>query len=496
MSANSPSVRSSLVFSFAERYGSLVITLLSTLVLSRILTPEEIGIYSVSIAAVGLAQTLRDFGISNFLIQAKNINDDIVRTALTLSAILSAILCLALLLSGPMLAEYYQQPGIQSVIKIVSINMLLIPLGSTLYALLRRELRFETIAKFNLLGALMGAMVSIGSAMLGAGFMSLAYGAVASVLVTTLGVAVKTGRKSLYKPSFTGWRELLHFGGYASTAAISGELNARIPDFTLAKSIGFNSVGIYGKAYSAVYLVTNTIFDSVGSVFLPSVAKALRAGEDAGALFHRALAYMTAIILPIYAMIYFLSGPMIHVLFGSQWSDAVPVASALAIAAGVYALGFGLEHVLIASGRIRRLLLLRVAMVIPTLAVFLTMPEHGLGLTALATAPLALIYLSVAYYLTSDAIHLNLRKLLRIGLHSSFVATLTSIPSAALGPLWDGSLISALVVLLFSGLLGGIAWITGLRVAKHALLNELSRVLTKARVPASWQSLLLGHLPP
>ena len=65
------SVRRALALSLVERYLTLAIALGSNMVLARLLTPDQIGVYSVSLAVIGLAQALRDFGVGSYLIQEK-----------------------------------------------------------------------------------------------------------------------------------------------------------------------------------------------------------------------------------------------------------------------------------------------------------------------------------------------------------------------------------------------------------------------------------------
>lgn len=494
MNPRSGSVRQSLAYSFIERYGSLLISLLSTTILSRILTPSEIGVYSVAVAAIGLAQTLRDFGISNYLIQARDIDDQTIRTAMTLSVMLSGGLGGILILLGAPLASYYEQPGIREIVYVVSLNMLLIPFGSTLLAMLRREMRFKEIARINLSASFIAATVSISLSIAGFGFMSLAYGAVAGVVVTTLGAMATNGCLHWFRPSLNRGRSIFQFGGYASLAAVVGEVNARIPEFTLAKTLNFEAVGMYGKAYSAVYLVTTTVFESVGSVFLPTVARALRTGEECSALYCQSLNYVTVIVLPVYAGIAILSSPMIHLLFGGQWASAAPLATALAISAAVYALGFGLEHILIASGHIRRLVFLRAVAIVPTLAVFLMVPKYGLESVAYATVPIALIYVVAAYIATTTALKLRAGQVLAIALRNSLISVAVVAPALAIGRQWNGSVVSAVLVLACSAIAGAVVWWVALRAIDHALLDEIDHVLKRVSfIPPNWRTILVGR---
>jgi len=64
--------RRSLIFSFLDRYGTAVLNLVGTLLLARLLSPRDFGIYSVAISVVALVAVVRDFGVGNFLLQARD----------------------------------------------------------------------------------------------------------------------------------------------------------------------------------------------------------------------------------------------------------------------------------------------------------------------------------------------------------------------------------------------------------------------------------------
>ncbi|MFQ5784611.1 MAG: oligosaccharide flippase family protein [Alphaproteobacteria bacterium] len=85
------SVRKSLVFSFVESYGRLLLNFAPAVILARLLTPAEIGIFSLSVAFIGLAHMLREFGVMNFLVQEKDLTEDKMRTAFTVAFLTGAV---------------------------------------------------------------------------------------------------------------------------------------------------------------------------------------------------------------------------------------------------------------------------------------------------------------------------------------------------------------------------------------------------------------------
>lgn len=89
MSAKNLSVRRSLFFSFAEKYTSFVFAVASIVIVSRLLTPKEIGVYSVAVGLTTLANTLRTFGVSSYLVQVTHLTEGIIRTSFTINLIIA-----------------------------------------------------------------------------------------------------------------------------------------------------------------------------------------------------------------------------------------------------------------------------------------------------------------------------------------------------------------------------------------------------------------------
>ena len=90
------SLRRSFLFAFSGRYASLALNFLATIILARLVTPEDIGIFSIAMAFVSVAHTLRDFGTSQYLIQAKELEQAHIRAALTVAASTAYLLVIAI----------------------------------------------------------------------------------------------------------------------------------------------------------------------------------------------------------------------------------------------------------------------------------------------------------------------------------------------------------------------------------------------------------------
>ena len=136
-----PVVRRSIAFAFAETYVMMVIQFVSSIVIARLLTPDEIGVFSVAVVAVSIAHTIREFGIVSYLIKEETLTDEKIRAASALSFATSWTLAVIIFASSFGLASFYRDPRLLHLLWVLALNFILIPFGSVVYAILRRRTR-------------------------------------------------------------------------------------------------------------------------------------------------------------------------------------------------------------------------------------------------------------------------------------------------------------------------------------------------------------------
>src|SRR6185437_13012588 len=136
------SVRKALSLTFVRSGVSFVLSAVALVLISRLLTPSEIGVFSVAAALVALAQMLRAFGIGEFIIQEKNLTPDLVRTAFTVNLIVACALAAILFGTSNLVGQFYGDPGAGRVTRVLSLVFVLMPFGAIPMAYMRREMQF------------------------------------------------------------------------------------------------------------------------------------------------------------------------------------------------------------------------------------------------------------------------------------------------------------------------------------------------------------------
>jgi O-antigen/teichoic acid export membrane protein len=351
-------VRRALLLSFVERYLMLVVALASNLLLARLLTPEQIGVFSVSLAVIGVAQAVRDFGVGNYLIQETELGPEKVATAFTISLAIGLTLFVLVALLAPTIAAWYGEPRMAVTLRIVSLNFLMMPFGTVCLSLLRRKMQFRLAMIANLVASVAGAVTSVLLAWLGVGENSLAWGGVVSQ-GGAAAIAWWLVRAELpLRVSWTRWREIARFGGMSSASGIITSVSMDANDLVVGKVLGFEPVAMLSRAQGLSYLVHRDLLGAVRNVALPALSKAHREGADLGAQFTRGVANLTVLAWICYGWLACFSLEAVSLLYGSQWLEAVPLVPVFCLAGALGAINVITPNLLIAVGAVRTMMVL------------------------------------------------------------------------------------------------------------------------------------------
>lgn len=475
------SVRRALVLSMSERYLLIILSLASNILLARLLTPEEIGLYSVAIALIGIAQVLREFGIGNYLIQVKTLTDDHIKTAFGFSLTIGASLFLIVYFAAPFAGSFYNDIRVVETIRISALNFLVLPFCSISLSLLRRDMQFKKLVLINLLATVIGFAVTISLAYRGFGANSMAIGALITNLATGVGTWIVRGSYRILLPSFVAWRELMSFGARSSATNIITSISMDINDLAVGRILGFEPVAYISKAQGLMNIFHRDIMSAIRNVAYPAFAKAHREGTDLEAQYVYSVGAITAVAWPFYAFTALHAEAILNIMFGPQWSQAAPLVPWFCIAGAVAAIYSLVIPLLTAAGRID--LATRIDLVTqPTRAVILVLGVivfQSMEAFSIIFFVITIFSLPYVYHIKSKFQPTPMRNLAQCLSKSMAVTTITLLAPIAV---WIATTLSPSIFKLLSDyeiskmlLLGATcipAWIAGVILSKHPISND------------------------
>lgn len=469
-------VRGALVWSFAERYASLIVNIGSTMALARLLTPQEIGIYSVCAAFVTIATVLRDFGISEYLIQEKQLTEEKLRAAYAGAIAIGWSVGLVAMLVRQPLAVYLKEPAVVEVIGILALNFAILPFASPAFALLNRNMEFRKIFIIQFSSSMVHAATGVFLAMHGFGFRSLAWASVANTSFQALLLLAMRPPGTLLLPGLSGLKHVFGYGSYFVTSRLIETFTRNAHEFIIARTFGLTSVGLFSRALGLLEMFYTNVTSAVLRVATPAFANQHREGGDLPRLYAQGTAMMTAIAWPFFGFVALMAPDIIRLLFGPQWDAAAPICTLLALAimpTYLYSLG---PNILNATGHVAKRLRINLVYSPVHLVVLLIASRFSLPVLAGSWIVSHLVALTLYVYYMRTLLGTTTRTLLGPSLKSALVAA----GSIAAQALVAEAAHRAHWPLLVSLLLTGAAGLAGLLVAAQALQHPLAQELMRA----------------
>ena len=475
-------VRRALAFSYAEKYGSFVLSLLSTMAISRLLGPAEIGVFSIGMALVSLVAVVREFGISTYLLQEAELNEQRIRAAFTLTVGLGVGLSLLVLLLSIPAGRFYGNADVTSVVAILALNFALTPFGGVAQALLTRDMHFGTLTWIRLSQSMILAAGSVALAAAGLGPQSLAWGAVMATLSNVVMSYLMRPHPIRLTFARADLRRVFAVGGPATAIGIIDDIDASLPELLLGRLQTVRDAGLFSRARGMSQMAHQLLARAAAPVFLAVFADRQRKGESLAPLYAKATACVTAIGWVALAMLAVLAEPVVRVLFGANWLAVVPLMRWLCLAAAIELLTSGAHHLLLACGAVRNLMR----------AKLVALPVQVIGLWA--GASLGVEWMAIAMVLSSSVksvlLALAVRRRLGIDLRAQLVPAIVSAPITAAA--FVGASVSLLMAaptsfagsvgLLLLGSALGLAFAAAvLATGPHPLKDEVALVLSRLR---------------
>ena len=479
------SLRRAFYISFGSSGGNFLLSFGSNIILSRLLLPSEIGIFSVAVAMIVIPQALREFGVGRYLIQEQDLTDDKIRTVFGVGLLLGWSLAALIFFSRGAMAEFYSEPRIEGIFALLSINFLLVPFGQSAGAILRREQNYSRLATISLGTSLISTCISIAFAWLGFGPMALVYGALANTGFSTVFLLLsKPGHISLL-PSLREWRSVCRFGGITSLATVIVQVGVQAPELLLGRFLGFTSVGLYSRGLGIARIVDDFLGNAMTWVTGAELAVLNRSARDLADLVLKTTDYILIIGWPILIFLSLKAEAIIWLLYGEAWLPAVPLAQALCLARGLHLIVTQASAVYEGTGAIN--LMLRNEIIVQIISV-------GLLFIGAQYSLLMVVWLRVLFGMVVVVVHFSVfRRYADIGMRRMFFAIWRSIAVAlgfggALGgmiALEPAGMLHSPLLLAGEAIIMGIIYLVLVVIIRHPIAAEL---LTTARtlLPKGW----------
>lgn len=321
------------VLTLISQGTQFVITSVSTVVLARLLTPADYGLVAMVTAITGLGQAFADLGLSEATIQRKDITHDQVSTLFWINVSIGmGLMFVTMALASP-LAWFYKEPRLKGIALLMSVTFLICGLRVQHAALLMRQMRFKSLAIRDIAAPAIAVPAAVTMALRGAGYWTL----VALPLMTNLVSMMISWFMVRWVPGLprrgADVGSMISFGGNVAASYVIFTVNRSADGVLIGRYWGAGALGLYSKAYNLLMLPVRQLSAPAGSVAVPAFSRLQDDSERFARYYLRAVNLIIWISAPIFGFLFVAAEPVIKLVLGKQWLDAVPVFRILVVSA-------------------------------------------------------------------------------------------------------------------------------------------------------------------
>jgi len=335
----------------------------TSLVLARLLTPEDFGAIGQVGVFTGVAYFLADMGLGTAIVQRKELSDEEVSSVFWINLMVGVLLAAGFALAAPAIGRFYNNPDLVPLTIAVGSTFIFSSLKVTQYNLLRREMSFEKLAWVDTITQLGGTAVAIGLAWFGFGVWSLVGLRVARAFMPNVPLFFMSSFRPRLTFQFHRVKDMLKFGGYLLGTTLATYTARNLDKVLVGKVFGDHALGLYLRAYDFMLFPIEQITPSVARVMLPAMAREQANRHVVQKLMLDGLQKIIYFSAPIMGCTAVLSRPLTITLFGPQWVDSAPILQWFAGLGFLQSLLAGNQWVHVALGRVDQLFWLQVGSV-------------------------------------------------------------------------------------------------------------------------------------
>ena len=318
-------------WSTISQLGKSIFNIIITLILVRLLLPEDFGLMAMVTVFTGFSTILVNFGFGMALIQKKDVTDVDLSSVFWLNSFLGVAIAIIISLASPLVAKFYEIPELIPLTIFVSINYVFVSLSIVQRTVLKKKLIFKKLALIELVSVISSGIIGIGCALYGFGVWSLAVQIVCLSLFTfgLLWFGTKWKPSFVYKHSSIKSLLKLSFSILGNSSLNYATNN--FDNLLIGKIFGQGTLGIYSRSMMIILMPSVIISSIITRVVFPSFSIIQDDIEKIKKIYLKMFRFVAFLSFPLMLIISIGAEPFVLSVFGEKWAEAIPLVRIFAL---------------------------------------------------------------------------------------------------------------------------------------------------------------------
>lgn len=327
---------SGLIWKFAERIGAQLISTVVSIILARILLPEDYGIVSIVTIFITICDVFISNGFGNALIQKSNADEVDFSSVFYASLAISAVLYLVLFTSAPYIASFYENDIITSILRVMGLRLPIAAIYSVQQAYVSRKMQYRKFFIATLIGTVISGGVGIGMAYGGFGVWALVAQNMTNVGVNMIVLFFVVEWKPKLQFSFKKIKGLLSFGWKLLVSGLIDTGYNELRSLIIGKKYSASDLAYYDQGRKYPALIANNVNSSMNSVLLSAMAKRQDDKEKIKSATRRSIRLSSYLMMPCMVGLACVAEQFVHVILTDKWLPAEPFIQIMCVVYAFY----------------------------------------------------------------------------------------------------------------------------------------------------------------
>lgn len=312
------------IWRFAERCGAQLVTFIVSIVLARILAPEDYGKIALITVFTTILQVFVDSGLGTALIQKKNADELDFSSVFYFNFVVCIILYIGMFLAAPFIAQFYNDLSLTPIIRVISLTIIISGVKGIQQSYVSKNMLFKRFFYSTLGGTIFSAALGIGMAWAGAGVWAIVAQQLSNTAIDTLilWITVKWRPKKMF--SWKRLKSLLSFGWKMLVSSLLETVYTNIRSLIIGRMYSSSDLAFYNQGDKLPNVIVNNINTSIDSVLLPTLAEEQDDRERVKNMTRRAIKVSTYIMAPLMMGLAFCATSIVELILTEKWLPCVP----------------------------------------------------------------------------------------------------------------------------------------------------------------------------
>ena len=311
------------IWNTVERIVSNGIQFILTVILARLLSPNDYGIIAMPAIFLAIAQVLIDSGFANALIRKPDLNEKDLSTAFYFNAIVGVVAYLLLFATSPLIASFFNTPILSKLLKFSAFVVFLNSLGIVQQALLTKRMDFKSQAGISAISTFTSGAIGVWMAYSGYGVWALVFQQVSAALFRVALLWIYGKWYPIWVWSQESFHYLWNFGSKVVIIGILDSIYNNVYAFIIGKMYNAKDLGNYTRAQQFAELPANNLSGIVQRVTFPLLSEIQNDDVRLSSIFLRLFEVTSLIIFPLMFFLTAIANPFIIALLGKEWQGCV-----------------------------------------------------------------------------------------------------------------------------------------------------------------------------